>query len=64
MSMKLYQCKPGDRFLDYVVLDQEQTLDMLHDNATDVFDGFTLVVRLSNGEVTGLPDLMEVEIKE
>jgi len=59
---KLYFCKGGDRFGKYVVLDQEETNNLLSSEAEKAFGDCVLVVHIGDGEIVGLPGNMEVEL--
>ena len=62
MLTKLYLCKGGDRFGNYLVLDQEETNNLLSNQVKKVFGDSVLVVHIGDGEIVGLPGNTEVEL--
>lgn len=64
MLVRLMSCKGGDRFDEYLVLDQEETRNLLSEGVDEIFGDKVLVVHMGDGEIVGMDGNLEVQLKE
>lgn len=64
MKIKLYECKGGDQFDNYLVLDQDEVAESFDGRVLSMHESYIIVVNMRNGEFVGMPLDTEVELKD